>query len=406
VSHASLRSAEVTLLLTDRLCCLLSVPHVSPGGVTPDSCEASYGIDNAGPVVVDGSVYFTSEHTGWRVFAVDTATGRERWNATTPDTKSATQPAVGGGAVFFAVLRGTQASLVSLDAETGRSIWDKLLPGVKGVAAPPRVSGGTLYISLDTGLHAFSAATGAAIWAQTNLTACSNTVPFVDVGAGIVYAARGKGRGGERQRGGVVALDARTGQPRWTAIPGVDNPWASPVLSGDQVFIAGFETNGGMDGGYESGIVYALSARSGSLMWKSNLTDLGSGSLGTSFAPILAQATAAGSDGVTRLFVAGAMWNLFALDVATGDVSWRGSTSTCGHLWMTPFVSSGTVYAGCDNGVLFAFAASSGAQQWKFTGSPGWAARSPVVADGRVFVGFNGRHDAGAVPDKMVVFAE
>eukprot|EP01052_Picozoa_sp_SAG31_P013275 SAG31_NODE_795_length_12036_cov_28.879953_11_plen_58_part_00 len=44
--------------------------------------------------------------------------------------------------------------------------------------------------------------------------------------------------------------------------------------------------------------------------------------------------------------------------------------------------------------------------EWKFTGSLGWAARSPVVADGRVFVGFNGRHDAGAVPDKMVVFAE
>lgn len=351
-------------------------------------------------MVQGGSVYFTSVHTGWRVFALDTTTGTARWNFTTPDTSSATQPAVLGRSVFFAALRGKQVHLVSIDAGTGAVIWDVGVPGIKGVAAPPTVAGSTLYITLDTGLHAFNAATGAAIWAQTDLTACSNTVPVVDTSAGIVYAARGK------TKNGLVALDARTGRLHWTALPRVDNPWASPVLSGGQVFIAGFE-NDGKQSDYNTGLVYALSADSGTLQWQRNLTDLGSGSAPIgAYAPILSQATANGTDGVGRIFVAGAMWDLFALDVSTGTVSWRGSTGTCGHLWMTPFVAGETVYAGCDNGTLFAFGVTSGKQKWVYTGSPGWAARSPVVADSRVFVGFNGQRGATTVPDKMVVFAQ
>lgn len=365
-------------------------------------CEVYYGIDNAGPVVTSDSVYFTSQHAGWRVFALEAATGSMRWNFTTSDTASATQPAVLGTGVFFAARRATSVHLVSIDTATGAPIWDVVLPGIKGVASPPTVAGNMLYIILDTGLHAFNAATGAVIWAQTNVTSCSNTVPVIDERAGIVYAARGKGQGPNQpgsQRGGVAALDIHTGKARWTAIPEVDNPWASPVLSNGQVFIGGFESNY-----YYTGVVYALSAESGSLQWQRNLTNSGSGTLGTSYAPILAQATAEGSDGVTRVFVAGAMWNLFALDVATGAVSWRGSTGSCGHLWMMPFVAEGTVYAGCDNGELFAFDVTSGEQQWAYTDSPGWAARSPVEKDGRLFVGFNGRHGATTVPDKMVVF--
>eukprot|EP01043_Picozoa_sp_COSAG02_P071405 COSAG02_NODE_13035_length_1456_cov_17.156964_2_plen_350_part_00 len=349
-------------------------------------------------MVEAGSVYFTSVHTGWRVFALDAATGIARWNFTTPDTSSATQPAVFGSGVFFAALRGKQVRLVNIDADTGAVIWDVHVPGIRGVAAPPTVADSTLYITLDTGLHAFNAATGAAIWAQTALTACSNTVPVVDTTASIVYAARGK------SKNGVIALDARTGQPRWTALPQVDNPWASPVLADGQVFIGGFESNAALPGGgYYTGLVYALSAESGSLQWQRNLTHSGGG---TSYAPILSQTTANGTDGVGRVFVAGAMSAIFALDVMTGVVSWRGPTGTCGHLWMTPYVDGKTVYAGCDNGALFAFGVTSGEQQWVYRGSPGWAARSPVVADGRVFVGFNGQRGAATVPDKIIVFSQ
>ena len=94
-----------------------------PGGVTPDACEAYYGIDNAGPVLDDtaGSVYFTSEHTGWRVYALDAVTGAERWNVSTVDTTSATAPAVAGGSVFFGALRGGAVRLVSVNATTGRA---------------------------------------------------------------------------------------------------------------------------------------------------------------------------------------------------------------------------------------------------------------------------------------------
>eukprot|EP01051_Picozoa_sp_SAG22_P001591 SAG22_NODE_64_length_23238_cov_83.185566_4_plen_413_part_00 len=410
-------------------------------------CESYYGIDNAGPAVTNGGVYFTSEHTGWRVFGLDAATGAERFNLTTADTTSATQPAAAGGAVFFAALRGSKVHLVSLDAATGVTRWDVTVPGVKGVAAPPTVAGGSLFIMLDTGLHAFDAATGGVAWAQTNLSSCSNTVPFVDVGAGIVYSTRGRGAH-PNQKGGVLALDVKTGTPKWAALPQVDNPWASPVTAGGHVFAGGFEATSGEGGGYYTGVVCeccccgrpmilaafervainallllsvcasaslradGLDAGSGSLQWQRNLTNLGKtapsggGVYADAYAPILSQAFADG-----HVYVAGAMWNIFALDVATGAVAWRGETGMCGHLWMVPAVvagvagGAGMVYAGCDNGELFAFATTTGAQQWKYQGSPGFAARSPVVSDGRVFVGFNGVRGSTSVPDKLVVFA-
>ena len=155
-----------------------------PGGVTPDACETYYGIDNAGPVLdVDdtgsGGVYFTSEHTGWRVYALDAATGAERWNVTTSDTKSATAPAVARGAVFFGALRGGAVRLVSVNAATGAPRWDVAAPG-KGVAAPPVVpgDGSLLYITLDGGLHAFDAATGASVWSAAGLTGCGIRRPI------------------------------------------------------------------------------------------------------------------------------------------------------------------------------------------------------------------------------------
>ena len=98
------------------------------------------------------------------------------------------------------------------------------------------------------------------------------------------------------------------------------------------------------------------------------------------------------------------MWNIFALDAATGAVAWVGMTGVCGHMWMSPAATAKTVYAGCDAGKLFAFAVSNGEQQWVYS-SPGFAARSPVVADGRVFVGFNGQRGTTSVPDKLVVLA-
>ena len=143
-----------------------------------------------------------------------------------------------------------------------------------------------------------------------------------------------------------------------------------------------------------------MDAGTGATWWKRNLTEAGlpPRSFGANYAPLLAQSVVEG-----RVFVAGAMSLLFALDASSGAVLWSADTGECGHLWMVPAVANGTVFAGCDNGTLFAFEVATGAQRWS-AAVPGFAARSPAVADGRVFVGFNGQHDAGS-SDKLVVYA-
>ena len=359
-----------------------------PGGSTPDLCEANFGIDNAGPVLDDtggGGVYFTSEHTGWRVYALDAATGAERWNVTTADTTSATAPAVAGGSVFFGALRGGAVRLVSVNATTGAPRWDVAAPG-KGVAAPPTVpgDGSLLYITLDDGLHAFDTATGAAVWSDTGkLTGCGNTAPQLDAAVGVLYAAGG------RSVNGVQALDAKTGAHIWSALPQVDNPWASPVLGGKQLFTAGFVYTGTES--YYTGVAYGLDAATGALAWQQNLTTLDQ----YAYAP----QTPAVADG--RLFFGGATPTLFALDAATGKLDWQAARVCQGHLWMVPAVAGGTVYTGCDAGQLFAFDAATGAKRWTYAASG--AVRSPVVKNGKIYVGVDAQpHDKGD-HDSLVV---
>ena len=68
---------------------------------------------------------------------------------------------------------------------------------------------------------------------------------------------------------------------------------------------------------------------------------------------------------------------------------------------MAPAVAGGSVYAGCDSGQLFALDAATGAKQWTHAASG--AVRSPVVKNGKIYVGVDGAaHDEGG-HDNLVV---
>ena len=68
---------------------------------------------------------------------------------------------------------------------------------------------------------------------------------------------------------------------------------------------------------------------------------------------------------------------------------------------MVPAVAGGTVYTGCDAGQLFAFDAATGAKRWTYAASG--AVRSPVVKNGKIYVGVDARpHDKGD-HDSLVV---
>lgn len=248
----------------------------------------------------------------------------------------------------------------------------------------PLLRDGRVYIILDTGLQVLEAATGAPLWSATT-PGCSETSPVV--AGGVVYTA-GKGTG--NNAGGVHAFDGATGVRRWSSLAGTSSPWATPVVQEGIVYTSGFT-----GGQYNTGVVYALDAASGNVRWHVNLT------VGEAYdyAP-LAPAVAGG-----RVFVAGAMPTLYALDAASGVQVWNASGICAGHLWMVPAVANGTVYAGCDHGMFYALDAATGARQWDYdVGGGEAAARSPAVADGRVYFGVNQQHDDPG-KDKLLVLA-
>jgi outer membrane protein assembly factor BamB len=75
---------------------------------------------------------------------------------------------------------------------------------------------------------------------------------------------------------------------------------------------------------------------------------------------------------------------LYAIDATDAAVRWQGETG--GEIRSSPAVYGDTVYVGSRDGRLYAFDVSDGSERWNFTTGNGIAA-SPTVENGTVYVG-------------------
>jgi quinohemoprotein ethanol dehydrogenase len=155
----------------------------------------------ATPIVVDGVMY-TSGTWGY-VYAVDAATGRERWRY---DPKA-----------DYPAARNPCCDLVN----RGVAVWQ-----------------GKVYVASSDGrLHALNAATGEKIWVTDTIT--NHKMPYSSTGApqiagDVVVIGNGGGDMGHGGvRGYVAAYDLRTGAFKWrfyTVPPAVGQPFENPEL--------------------------------------------------------------------------------------------------------------------------------------------------------------------------------
>jgi outer membrane protein assembly factor BamB len=200
------------------------VPHVGSGGGaaylahgnTVRAVDATSGTERwrhrvagnfAVSPTVDGARILVSDGTG--VDALDAATGRLLWRHPADDD-NVTELAVADGAVFLAV---NGRGVVALDASTGAVRWQAAV-GAGGVdpQRPVVVDGVVVVRGRDELLHAFDAATGAPRWDRPDRTNGGGSVATAPATAGgLVYGGSGNGR--------VYAIEARTGDVRWTYVP-------------------------------------------------------------------------------------------------------------------------------------------------------------------------------------------
>ena len=203
-----------------------------------------------GPIVVAGTMYFTTET---RSYAIDAATCAEKWNVERP----VEHPSPLGVHRGFAYLDGrlfrgtTDAHVLALDAKDGHTLWDHEIDvRVPGVTMPmaPIAANGLVFIGHaggdQTGVsghaYALDAADGHVVWkfdvvpdepavratwpnaARYPITGGAFWTSFtLDTERGVLYLPAGnpapdfdaEARGGDNlYTNSIIALDAATGQ--------------------------------------------------------------------------------------------------------------------------------------------------------------------------------------------------
>ncbi|MEU2003209.1 PQQ-binding-like beta-propeller repeat protein [Rhodococcus sp. NPDC019647] len=311
-----------------------------PGAVLWTASAGTVIIFSA-PTLGAGLVYIGGYDNN--VYALDAATGVERWTAATGD-RVRPSPAFADGLVYVASWDG---NVYAFEAKTGEERW-KTAPGNPGDTFPvsPVVSDGTVYFgATDWYVYGLDSATGAMRW-KTRTNGAAAAAPAV--ADNVVYLGT---------EGYVYALDAHTGTAHWASQVG-GQVWSSPAVGDGRVYL-----------GNEDFAVYALDAGSGEVRWRT-LTG----------GEVYSSPAAAGG----LVYVGSYDKNVYALDAGSGEVRWK--TLTGGQVHSSPAVADGVVYVASWDGYLYALGAQDGAVRWK-TPMGGQVWSSPTVSDKLVYLG-------------------
>jgi outer membrane protein assembly factor BamB len=250
----------------------------------------------AAPVVVNGVVYI--QDLDCNVYAISLATGKLDWEyqLNTPEVSG---PGPNGVAVADGMVYGdAPSSVFALSAATGKVVWDDkslLNSGQGSFEIQPQVADGRVYLASAYGsgpgggvAMALNAATGKLLWSFNTVTGLNAGVQSIGLGSGGAWETPLVGSDGSVTFGignpyqsveaamanpsaqlytdSDVNLDAATGKLRWyyQGVPNDFNDWdmqASPIST---------TVNGApaVIGSGKMGIVYAMNASTGALLWK------------------------------------------------------------------------------------------------------------------------------------------
>ena len=190
------------------------------------------------PAVQDERAYVAGH--GGDVHAIELATGRDFWRAST-DLELSGGPSIGEGIV---VVGSSGGELIALDAETGDKRW-QVATGGEVLAAPTVANGIVVVRTVDGRLRGLRVSDGTEAWNYEQpvprLTLRGNGSPVVD--GDMVFAGLDNGK--------VVALSLTTGELLWstTVAPSrgrteierlvdIDSPVR---VMGDDIFVVGYQ---------------------------------------------------------------------------------------------------------------------------------------------------------------------
>ena len=224
-----------------------SFPRSGP----PALWKRDVGAGFAGPAVVgDRLILFHRVKNRETVEAMDANTGKTIWTFDYPtsyrddfgfDEGPRTVPVIAGERVFT---HGADGLLHGIELASGKMLWSvdtrkvfEAPKGYFGVASSPVVDGNRVLVNVGGtkgGIVAFDAASGKTLW-----TATSDEPSY---SAPIVADINGQHTGVFFTRTGLVAIDPASGrvlyQYRWRARQAASVNAATPIVSGDRIFLS------------------------------------------------------------------------------------------------------------------------------------------------------------------------
>lgn len=250
------------------------------------------------------------------------------------------------------------------------------------------VRDGLVYIgSNDQSVYAVDAKSGNQKWKLATAGAVRSQPAFS--GDAVIFSS---------DDGSLYAANAGTGARLWKTdihnslkrVP-LDDPNMGSTYDYDFMTSSPVVANGTVYVGSSDGTVYALDAASGAVSWRFQTTDR-------------VRATPAVADGVVYI----GSWDgyLYALKADTGTLVWKtllGSDGAPKYLTLpiqsTAFVDKGAVYCASRKAATFAVDIKTGTPLWETSNGGGnWLESSPVVRNGKVYIG-------SSVASKLNVYA-
>lgn len=290
-----------------------------------------------------------------------TEKGALRW--TYAGSSAQHYPAYDNGSVFITDFYSTAYQLLALNAKTGAVLWH-----TTSASGFPTTDNGSLYAS-GANTYGYSEmlslneSSGAAVWTYNTDDRAALTQPTV--ANGMVYFGSSDGY--------VYALSASTGALVWKSVQlcytcsiGIEYQPAVDstqvyVVNGDEQSLVELNAMNGQEGWYDKGSQYPYI---------------------TTSSPPLASGGMVYFAGDTQT----SSNDIVAVSAQTGYLDWyyaMGSTSAA--TTSTPALSGGILFCGSSDDNVYAVNAGSGALVWKH--ATGNTAGSAVVADGIVYVG-------------------
>lgn len=251
---------------------------------------------------------------------------------------------------------------IAVDQKTGALVWKfKIGKGSKGksILSTPAICGSSIYFgAYDGNFYALDKEDGKLIWRFEEADWIGSS-PAVAEDLGLVFI--GLEFGLFRKKGGIVAINNRTGEKKWDfTMPGLVH--SSPAYCKEKKVVAI---------GSNNNQVYLFDAASGKLKW----TFQTNGEVKMSFA----------FDIETNTVIFGSFDNyVYILDIDSGKKV--GSFKAGNIFYTTPIVYAGNAFIGSNDKCLYNLNLRTGEINW-IAKTSGRIFANPVIVDDNIYIG-------------------